>query len=212
MNNYILPIQECKTEDSTVFSSDFHIHGHTWDSGLSLNQQEFWTSSPCPPTLPERRRRCRLLPATTEGQRWLYLPSSCASPKGWWRGHWGWVCAGLPRRHKPSLAKAYRGPFRIKSQGTTSYVLEGRNVSEDRVNWLKPFNVWGDEEAVDLQLLPWRGQPARVAEPASLTLPTPGYSLPEDEFLPLASDTPNNKPKETRSCRVPPGHWRKLNL
>ena len=35
--------------------------------------------------------------------------------------------------HKPPLAEAYRGPFKIKLQETNSYMLEGGNESEDQV-------------------------------------------------------------------------------
>ena len=42
-------------------------------------------------------------------------------------------------RHKPPLAEAYRDPYRIKSRGTKTYILEGRNVSKDlvEINHLK---------------------------------------------------------------------------
>ena len=40
-------------------------------------------------------------------------------------------------RHKLPLSKAYR----VKSRGSSSYVLEGGNLSSNQVvvNWLKPF-------------------------------------------------------------------------
>ena len=101
--------------------------------------------------------------------------------------------------HKPPLA--YRGPYRTKLRGTNSYVLEGGNESKNRVaiNHLKPFHVQGDKESVDLQPFLRHGRPGRVAVLASPRSPTPSYSPPDDEFLPLASDTP-------------PGHCRKFNL
>ena len=80
--------------------------------------------------------------------------------------------------HKPpsvEAAEAYRGPYKIKSQGTNSYVLEGGSQSEDRVtiNCLKPFHVREGEEEVDLQPPPRLRRPTRVAKPVSLWSPTP---------------------------------------
>ena len=119
--------------------------------------------------------------------------------------------------HKPpsvEAAEAYRGPYKIKSQGTNSYVLEGGSQSEDRVtiNCLKPFHVREGEEEVDLQPPPRLRRPTRVAKPVSPRSPTPACSLPEDKFPPLTSDTPRTSPRQSRSCRVPLGHWRKFNL
>ena len=34
-------------------------------------------------------------------------------------------------RHKPQLAEAYRGPFKIKSRSDNSYQLEGGHTTED---------------------------------------------------------------------------------
>ena len=42
-----------------------------------------------------------------------------------------------------TLQKAYRGPYRIISQGTNSYLLEGGNASEDwvAIKHIKLFHV-----------------------------------------------------------------------
>ena len=85
------------------------------------------------------------------------------------------------------------GPTKLKH----TYLLEGNNAMEDRVaiNRLKPFHVQEGGDELDLQPLPRRGQPARVAEPVALRSPTPAYSPPEEDFPPLTSDTPRISPK-----------------
>ena len=78
--------------------------------------------------------------------------------------------------HKPLLAEAYRGRYKIKSRSNNSYLLEGGNATEDRVaiNRLKPFHVREGEEEIDLQRLLRRGRPvSRVAGPASPRSLTP---------------------------------------
>ena len=99
--------------------------------------------------------------------------------------------------HKPPLAAAYRGPFKVKTRRRHSYLLEGSDAAEDwvAVNRLKPFHPQPEEGEVGLQQLPRRGRPARVVEAAatgpstptagssSSTPSTPVYSPPVDEFL-----------------------------
>ena len=66
--------------------------------------------------------------------------------------------------HKPPLAAAYRGPFKVKARRRHSYLLEGSDAAEDwvAVNRLKPFHPRPEEGEVGLQQLPRRGRPARV--------------------------------------------------
>ena len=77
--------------------------------------------------------------------------------------------------HKPLLAAAYRGPFRVKTRRSHSYLLEGSDAAEDwvAINRLKPFHTRPEEGEVGLQQLPRRGRPARVVRAPSPEPPTP---------------------------------------
>ena len=55
-------------------------------------------------------------------------------------------------RLKSPLGEGYRGPYKVKAQGTSSYVLAGGSQSEDQVaiNRLKLFHMREDAEEVNL--------------------------------------------------------------
>ena len=128
--------------------------------------------------------------------------------------------------HKPPLAAAYRGPYKVKARRHQTYLLEGSDAVEDwvAVNRLKPFHPRLEEGEVGLQQLPRRGRPARVVEtaaaaaepstptagPSSSTPPTPVYSPPVDEFPPLEAEQQTPNRRRERACKVPKGHWKKF--
>ena len=115
------------------------------------------------------------------------------------------------------MAAAYKGPYRVKSRSSHSYLLEGSDATEDRVaiNRLKPFHTRPEEEEADLQPLPRRGRPARVAEPVSPMSPTPAiepvspkpstpiYSPPASDFPPLGLASLTPRTGRERACPVP---------
>ena len=119
-------------------------------------------------------------------------------------------------------AAAYRGPFKVKTRRSHSYLLEGSDAAEDwgAINRLKPFHPRPEEGEVGLQQLPRRGRPAKVVEAAatgpstpmagsSSSAPsTPVYSLPVDEFPPLEAEQQTPSRRRERACRVPRGHWK----
>ena len=100
-------------------------------------------------------------------------------------------------RHKPLLAAAYKGPYRVKFKRSHSYLLEGSDATEDwvAINRLKPFHNRPEEGEAVLQPLTRKGRPTRdlehaspksptpVVEPVSPEPSTPAYSPPANSSL-----------------------------
>ena len=109
-------------------------------------------------------------------------------------------------RHKPPLAEAYRGPYKIKSRSDNRYLLKGGNDTEDQVaiNRLKPFHVGEGEEEIDLQTLPRRGRPARVARPAS---PSIHYFFQESSSLADVAWRPKHRFFSSNVVQRPQHHF-----
>ena len=114
--------------------------------------------------------------------------------------------------HKPPLSKTYQGPYKVKLQGSSSYVPEGGNSSKDQVASISSPSICKEMKRSQASSLCWD----MASQPGSLSYPLRLHQLQLTHHirrvLPLSSNNPNQTPRRGWSCQVPLGHFQKFNL